>query len=158
MLKVTTDLAREFKVTAQTIRTWSTRFSAFLSPSAAVAGRTRRFDPGDVEVLTLVAELRRLQFSYTDIAARLQFGERPIAQEEPEPDEAEVEKEPDAIVSLAQVELVMSSLMAVADEWRALAEDRRQETKALREENRRLRIELAQQPRRSPWRRRVFGR
>jgi len=49
---------------------------------------------------------------------------------------------------------MMTPLAAASDEWRAIAEERRQEVEALRQENRRLREELA--PR--SWWRRLLGR
>lgn len=101
------ELAKEFGVTANTIRNWVREFAPHLSPSANPTGkRQRRFTARDAEVLRQVAALRSgakpaTQAEIQDALADLHFGEVD-AESEPSP---EVEpNEPTLLVTQAHVE------------------------------------------------------
>jgi DNA-binding transcriptional MerR regulator len=73
----TSELARMFNVSQQTIRTWADEFEEFLSPTATPGhGRQRIFSRDDIEVLTLVAQQRAMGLQTEDIRAALQNGQR----------------------------------------------------------------------------------
>jgi DNA-binding transcriptional MerR regulator len=78
------DLAQRFNVTNETIRSWALEFKRQLSEAATpVGGRHRRFSFDDLEVLTLVAEMRGKNNSFEDIHASLDSGERGIPSVDP---------------------------------------------------------------------------
>lgn len=154
MPKLTGQVAKDIGVTPQTIRTWATRFSQWLSTEASAEGQTRHFSDSDVEVLRAVAHFRSLNLPYDEIAEQLRAGAHlTLATEEEMPPEGPAST---ALITMDQVQAMMGPLAAAADEWRAIAEDRRQEVESLREENRRLREELVQQ--RKSWVQRLLGR
>lgn len=73
------DLAQRFGVTNETIRSWSIEFKAYLSSGANPGdNRHRRFTFEDLEVLTLVAEMRASHHTFEDIHASLATGERGV--------------------------------------------------------------------------------
>jgi len=137
-----------------------------LSPEASTSGQTRNFNDEDLQVLRTVKVLRDRNLSYDEIEGELRSGVQPAPAESPEPSTA--------LITMAQVQMMIAPISAAADEWRAIADDRRQEVEslrgnievlqdghrqdleALREENRRLREELAAE--RLPWWRRLLGR
>ena len=150
MPKLTGKVAQEIGVTSQTIRSWSSRFSKWLTPEASHLGQTRYFTNEDVELLKAVAHFRSLNLSYNEVADKLESGahlalEEVTAEPPPEP--------PTALITMEQVRAMISPLAAAADEWRAIALERAQEVASLREENRRLRQELTRS-----WWRRLLGR
>ncbi len=71
------------KITAETVRTWSQEFAEFLSPTANPGkGRNRIFTEKDMQVFSLVSELKARGLTYEDIHAALhngQIGELPPA-------------------------------------------------------------------------------
>jgi DNA-binding transcriptional MerR regulator len=78
------DLAQRFNVTNETIRSWAVEFKRHLSQAAnPTGGRHRRFSFEDLEVLTLVAEMRGGNNSFEDIHASLDSGERGIPSIDP---------------------------------------------------------------------------
>ena len=85
------ELAKRLGVSDQTIRSWSDRFAAFLSPLASPpASRdgpraVRTFTDEDAAALALVARLRSEARPYEEIAERLEAGERgePARAEDP---------------------------------------------------------------------------
>jgi len=144
MPQLTGQVAQAVGVTPQTVRSWSARFSDWLSPEASTPGQTRYFSDDDLITLKAVAHYRSLNLSYADIADRLREGDHltlSLEEEEPPP--------PAPMVTMSQVEMLLQPLAAAADEWRSIAQ-------TLREENTQLRQELAQA--RLPWWRRLLGR
>lgn len=73
------DLARRFHVSNETIRQWTKEFGQFLSASARPApGLHRRYEFADLEVLSLVADMRADHALFDEIHASLQAGERGV--------------------------------------------------------------------------------
>lgn len=78
------DLVARFGITAETLRQWTHEFKRHLSPGANPGGgQHRRFTFEDLEVLTLVAEMRRQKHSWEDIHASLDAGERGVPSIDP---------------------------------------------------------------------------
>jgi DNA-binding transcriptional MerR regulator len=78
------DLAQRFGVTNETIRAWSIEFKRHLSQGANPGdSRHRRFTFDDLEVLTLVAEMRGNNNTFEDIHASLDSGERGVPSIDP---------------------------------------------------------------------------
>jgi DNA-binding transcriptional MerR regulator len=74
------DLIQRFNVTNETIRSWASEFRRHLSPGAnpVEEGRHRRFTFDDLEVLTLVHEMREKKAHWEEIHASLDAGERAV--------------------------------------------------------------------------------
>ena len=73
----TSDLQRMFDVSGETIRTWSNEFKAYLSPTATPGkGRYRIFTDDDLEVFTLIAQLKDQNKTFEEIHLALQAGQR----------------------------------------------------------------------------------
>jgi DNA-binding transcriptional MerR regulator len=74
------DLIQRFNVTNETIRSWAAEFRDDLSPGAnpPEEGKHRRFTFDDLEVLTLVYEMREKKSSWEAIHAALDAGQRGI--------------------------------------------------------------------------------
>ena len=76
------ELGKLLGVSDQTIRNWSDRLAAFLSPEAAPPSEgsgprpVRHYTPEDGAALALVAEMRRAARGYDEIAAALEAGQR----------------------------------------------------------------------------------
>ena len=76
------ELGKLLAVSDQTIRNWSDRLAAFLSPEAAPPSEgsgprpVRHYTPEDGAALALVAEMRRAARGYDEIAAALEAGQR----------------------------------------------------------------------------------
>lgn len=78
------DLSQRFDVTGETLRQWAREFRRHLSPSANPGdGQHRRFTFADLEVLTLVHELRAKNVRWEDIHANLDAGERGVPSVDP---------------------------------------------------------------------------
>lgn len=70
-------LADIFSVSDESIRQWAARFASFLSGTANPGKkRTRLFDKSDVEVLSLVNELKRRGLTFDEIELNLASGQR----------------------------------------------------------------------------------
>jgi len=158
MPKLTGQVAQEVGVTRQTIRTWATRFPEWLSPEASQPGQTRYFSEADIEVLTAIKAFRDLNLTYDEIADKLRSGAHLTMAAEEAPAQEPPSGEPitTALITMDQVQAMMRPLAAATEEWRAIAEERRQELESLREENRRLREQLGQ--RHKSWLSRLLGR
>jgi len=73
----TTEAARMFRVSRETIRSWTRQFAKHLSPLAqGGGGRHRQYNDDDLTVLALVSEMRDYNHAYEDIAASLDQGQR----------------------------------------------------------------------------------
>ncbi|MEL6524079.1 MAG: MerR family transcriptional regulator [Chloroflexota bacterium] len=71
------DLAELFDVSRETIRRWASEFEVFLSTNANPdTGLTRYFTVDDVEVFSLVNEVKDSGGTYDDAHLRLRNGER----------------------------------------------------------------------------------
>lgn len=78
------DLSRRFNITNETLRQWTLEFKRHLSPGANPGdGQHRRFTFDDLEVLTLVHEMRQKKLPYEDIHASLDVGERGVPSVDP---------------------------------------------------------------------------
>jgi DNA-binding transcriptional MerR regulator len=78
------DLSRRFNITNETLRLWTIEFRRHLSPGALPGdGRHRHFTFEDLEVLTLVHEMRQQKSSYEEIHASLDAGERGVPSIDP---------------------------------------------------------------------------
>jgi DNA-binding transcriptional MerR regulator len=72
-----TQLAAALHVSQETIRLWCEEFERYLSPRANPGNRQKRnFISDDIEVLTLVAELKHEGLTFSSIHAALDNGER----------------------------------------------------------------------------------
>lgn len=70
-------LSSLFDVTIETIRLWSIEFASYLSSTANPGtGKARQFSQDDLEVLTLVADLKGQGMTFADIHANLKSGQR----------------------------------------------------------------------------------
>ena len=70
-------LATLFGVTIETIRLWTIEFADYLSPTARPGtNKTRLYSQADLEVMTLVAEFKAQNRTYTEIHATLKSGQR----------------------------------------------------------------------------------
>lgn len=73
------ELSTRFGITTETLRQWSMEFKRHLSKGANPGdGQHRRFTFADLEVLTLVNEMRQKNMSFEDIHASLDTGERGV--------------------------------------------------------------------------------
>jgi DNA-binding transcriptional MerR regulator len=73
----TPEIAAFYRRTDQTIRAWAEEFVRYLSPTANPGkGRGRSFTLEDMQVLSLVAEMKDRGATYEDIHAALQAGQR----------------------------------------------------------------------------------
>lgn len=71
------DLTQRLNVTSETLRQWSAEFRRWLSAGANPADqKKRRFNFSDLEVLTLVADMRSKNARWDEIHATLETGER----------------------------------------------------------------------------------
>lgn len=69
-------------VSDETIRGWGERFAAYLSPGANPGARkSRLYTHSDLEILSLVSELKARRMTYDEIEASLQAGQRGTAPE-----------------------------------------------------------------------------
>jgi DNA-binding transcriptional MerR regulator len=70
-------LATLFGVTIETIRLWTIEFADYLSPTARPGtNKIRLYSQSDLEVMTLVAEFKVQNRTYTEIHATLKSGQR----------------------------------------------------------------------------------
>lgn len=70
-------LARLFGVSQQTIRQWSNEFQTYLSMRANPGkSRVRSFTNDDLPVLALISQMKELGYTYQEIHAALNNGER----------------------------------------------------------------------------------
>jgi len=75
--KTTKDVAQRFGVSPDTVRIWTTQFSAYLSPTASPEkGRQRNFTEEDMEILALIAAMKGQGSKFDEIAASLSAGSR----------------------------------------------------------------------------------
>lgn len=66
-----------FKISHQTVKTWSKEFAAYLSPTATPEeGKKRLFTVDDVRVFDLVADYRNRGYTYDDAQMALRSGQR----------------------------------------------------------------------------------
>jgi DNA-binding transcriptional MerR regulator len=66
-----------YGVSSETIRTWSEEFSDYLGPTANPGrGRGRSFAQSDMEVFSLISEMKQQNYTYADIHVALKSGER----------------------------------------------------------------------------------
>lgn len=72
------DLARQFGITSEALRQWCIEFRRHLSAGAGGKGdgSHRRFSLADVEILSLVHEMRQRKIKWEDIHASLDSGQR----------------------------------------------------------------------------------
>jgi DNA-binding transcriptional MerR regulator len=78
------DLVARFGITGETLRQWTHEFKRHLSEGANPGGgQHRRFTFEDLEVLTLVAEMRQKKHAWEDIHASLDMGERGVPSIDP---------------------------------------------------------------------------
>lgn len=72
------DLTGQFGITAETVRQWCIEFRRHLSPGAGGKGdgSHRRFTVADLEVLSLVHEMRQNKARWEEIHASLDSGQR----------------------------------------------------------------------------------
>ena len=78
----TQQIADLFGVSDQTIREWSERFAFYLSPSANPGKKKARlYTPQDLQVLSLVSQMKTRRMDYEEIEASLQAGQRGEAPE-----------------------------------------------------------------------------
>ena len=93
-----------YRVPSSTIRTWclDDRFAGFLSDDAnPPAGSTRYFTPHDLEILTRIAEYRRQNLSYDEIAENLTKPPSPPV-DQPVESPQEATDEPSAAIAPAR--------------------------------------------------------
>ena len=78
----TTEIARKYGITPNTVRNWSRLYATHLSPTANPAGdkEERIFTQRDIAVFDLITQLRAEGFNHAQIAARL--GETTISEAE----------------------------------------------------------------------------
>lgn len=77
MMYNSTHVVALFNVTRQTVADWSNEFARHLSPTAnPPRGGHRRFTDNDMEVFTLVSEMRKVGLGFSDIHASLDAGQR----------------------------------------------------------------------------------
>lgn len=70
-------VASLFDITTETVRAWAQEFSEYLSHDANPGNkRNRRFSEDDLGVLALVADMKRIGKTFSDIHAALASGER----------------------------------------------------------------------------------
>ncbi|MBZ0300997.1 MAG: MerR family transcriptional regulator [Anaerolineae bacterium] len=73
----TKDIVERFGVSPQTVRTYADEFSHYMSPTAnPPTGQQRNFTDEDLEVFSLVVQLKRQGFTYESIHAALASGQR----------------------------------------------------------------------------------
>lgn len=78
----TQQIADLFGVSDQTIREWSERFALYLSPSANPGKKKARlYSQQDLQVLSLVSQMKTRRMEYNEIEASLQAGQRGEAPE-----------------------------------------------------------------------------
>lgn len=66
-----------YKISRETVRTWSAEFAEYLSPTANPGkGRQRQFSDSDLAVLSLVAEMKNQGSLFDDIHLALRNGQR----------------------------------------------------------------------------------
>ena len=66
-----------FGVALETIRNWADEFQAYLAPSATPGhGKHRAYSYEDLQVFSLVAELKKQGMTYAEVHAALQNGQR----------------------------------------------------------------------------------
>lgn len=72
-----TDVQKLFGISHETVRRWAEEFQQYLSPDATPGtGKHRVFNDDDLEVMALIADMRRKNRSPEDIAAALATGQR----------------------------------------------------------------------------------
>lgn len=75
IMRIVSDVARLLQTSKSSVRTWSTEFSEYLSPTASPQfGEIRDYQDTDVAVLYLVKQLRDQQVPYADIHESLRQG------------------------------------------------------------------------------------
>ena len=78
-------VARTIKKTPQTVRTWTGRYSDYLSESANPAsGDPRRYTAADIETLATVANLTNQGLSHDDTLAQIATGARMALESPPD--------------------------------------------------------------------------
>lgn len=82
----TQDLCDLFGLSHQTVKNYTREFAAYLSPTATPsAGRTRQFTEADLQVFSLIVEMKGSGSTYEDIHLSLSSGQRgDIPQSEPQ--------------------------------------------------------------------------
>jgi DNA-binding transcriptional MerR regulator len=120
-MATTSDIARLFNVSGQTIRVWCKEFALYLSPGATPPdGETRSFTEDDVAVFALAARMRQeAQATYEQIRQALAEGERGHP-----PREDPSMEYPPAPVLWGQLQAARGELKAVEDRIGDLKEDR----------------------------------
>lgn len=73
----TNDLSELFNVSTETVRQWAKDFKSHLKPPANPApNRARQFDDDDMQIMTLVAELKARRLRDDEIITAILNGER----------------------------------------------------------------------------------
>lgn len=115
---------------SNTLRSWVEEFKEFLGANAnPEAGRPRFFTEDDLRVLRTVRDLRLNHLPYSEIRTRLAHGahavEGPSGPEADEPRDHVLASETTSLLSMEQLQAMLSPMARAADEWRQLAEQYR---------------------------------
>jgi DNA-binding transcriptional MerR regulator len=142
MLYTTRHIAAMYNVTGETIRQWTYEFQEYLSPTAQPGkNRNRLYSIEDMEVLSLVSELKKQGKVYADIHLNLRSGQRGRAPELP-PEEMQVitsgEREKQASL---EAERLQYAMVLLKEELKQ-AETKLAQMQGLKEENAKLQAKL----------------
>lgn len=142
MAYTTRHAAALYNVSTETIRLWTIEFKQYLSPRAQPGkNKYRSYSVEDMEVLSLVAELKRQGLNFADIHVTLQSGQRGTPPDLP-PAEVQqitsVDQERRLSLEVDYLQRALIQTKAELEETRALAEQVTQ----TREENIRLKSNL----------------
>ena len=138
----TSQVATIYDVTPQTVNKWAREFADYLTDGAkSQGGKTRQFEPEDMEVFSLISDMQKRHLTFSDIHASLKTGTRgdaPLI--DPEQIQAIVEGQADNRTSLENDRL---KLMLI-DAQTALkkAEKDLQHLRAVEDENIRLKAQM----------------
>lgn len=147
MVYTTKHVATIYNITVETVRNWSIEFAEYLSNLTRPGkNKNRLFNVSDLEVLSLVAQMKDQGRTYGDIHATLKIGQRGSAPDLP-PEELQLIASTENELQLAlQVELLQQMLTQTKADLLA-AERRAGEAQALREEKARLEGTLTEKTR-----------
>ena len=131
-----------YRVPSSTIRTWclDDRFAGFLSDEAnPPAGSTRYFTPHDLEILTRIAEYRRQNLSYDEIAENLTKPpsppvDHPVDQSTESPQEAT--DEPSAAIAPARASDTIAIVQAASAQFEPRFAEMDQRLREMESQNR----------------------
>lgn len=78
------DVMKLFKISSETVRTWSDEFARHMSPLANPGNRRHRsYSYADMEVLSLVAAMKANNMTFADVHISLDSGQRGVVPDEP---------------------------------------------------------------------------